>query len=186
MVRASRAMRLGRGLHGDAGGDERPRVRHLIGGDQAGAWRAALSRTLQVPAGARVAVGARSAVGVGAAHHLAAPLRAAAPQGPAAGLASCGWVCSSTTISAGGSCCRQPRRWTCARDLTGKPLKPGIRRGFEYSDCWVDDARLVALNARTRPTRAHGWRRGPRWPRHAARQDGLWPSQMQGRAAPKR
>ncbi|WP_376751680.1 glycerol-3-phosphate dehydrogenase [Stutzerimonas nitrititolerans] len=29
----------------------------------------------------------------------------------------------------------------------GSPLKPAIRRGFEYSDCWVDDARLVVLNA---------------------------------------
>src|SRR3546814_4562766 len=29
----------------------------------------------------------------------------------------------------------------------GKPLKPDFRRGFEYSDCWVDDARLVVLNA---------------------------------------
>lgn len=27
------------------------------------------------------------------------------------------------------------------------PLKPAITRGFEYSDCWVDDARLVVLNA---------------------------------------
>ncbi|MFD1695736.1 glycerol-3-phosphate dehydrogenase [Roseibium aestuarii] len=27
-------------------------------------------------------------------------------------------------------------------------LKPGFRFGFEYSDCWVDDARLVVLNAR--------------------------------------
>jgi glycerol-3-phosphate dehydrogenase len=27
------------------------------------------------------------------------------------------------------------------------PLKPEIVRGFEYSDCWVDDARLVVLNA---------------------------------------
>lgn len=27
------------------------------------------------------------------------------------------------------------------------PLKSSIRRGFEYSDCWVDDARLVVLNA---------------------------------------
>jgi len=26
-------------------------------------------------------------------------------------------------------------------------LKPGIKTGFAYSDCWVDDARLVALNA---------------------------------------
>ncbi|WP_275545903.1 MULTISPECIES: glycerol-3-phosphate dehydrogenase [unclassified Pseudomonas] len=29
----------------------------------------------------------------------------------------------------------------------GSPLKPEISRGFEYSDCWVDDARLVVLNA---------------------------------------
>lgn len=34
------------------------------------------------------------------------------------------------------------------RDRTGKPLKPGYRLGFEYSDCWVNDARFVALNAR--------------------------------------
>lgn len=27
------------------------------------------------------------------------------------------------------------------------PLNPAIRKGFEYSDCWVDDARLVVLNA---------------------------------------
>ncbi|QCK85308.1 glycerol-3-phosphate dehydrogenase [Phreatobacter aquaticus] len=33
-------------------------------------------------------------------------------------------------------------------DITGKPLKPGYSRGFEYSDCGVDDARLVVLNAR--------------------------------------
>ncbi|MGG2143696.1 glycerol-3-phosphate dehydrogenase [Symbiopectobacterium sp. RP] len=26
-------------------------------------------------------------------------------------------------------------------------LKPELTRGFEYSDCWVDDARLVVLNA---------------------------------------
>src|SRR5437764_956122 len=34
-------------------------------------------------------------------------------------------------------------------DSAGAPLKPGIfATGFEYSDCWVDDARLVVLNAR--------------------------------------
>ncbi|MDP1165265.1 FAD-dependent oxidoreductase, partial [Klebsiella pneumoniae] len=27
------------------------------------------------------------------------------------------------------------------------PLKSEITKGFEYSDCWVDDARLVVLNA---------------------------------------
>ncbi|MEJ7688879.1 MAG: glycerol-3-phosphate dehydrogenase [Variovorax sp.] len=29
----------------------------------------------------------------------------------------------------------------------GKPLKPQFKRGFVYSDGWVDDARLVVLNA---------------------------------------
>ena len=29
----------------------------------------------------------------------------------------------------------------------GNPLKAQMSRGFEYSDCWVDDARLVVLNA---------------------------------------
>jgi glycerol-3-phosphate dehydrogenase len=36
-----------------------------------------------------------------------------------------------------------------AADAAGLPLKPGMfARGFEYSDCTVDDARLVVLNAR--------------------------------------
>jgi glycerol-3-phosphate dehydrogenase len=32
-------------------------------------------------------------------------------------------------------------------DPVGAPLQPHYRKGFEYSDCWVDDARLVVLNA---------------------------------------
>jgi glycerol-3-phosphate dehydrogenase len=61
-------------------------------------------------------------------------------------------------------------------DLThgvlGAPLKPAYLRGFEYSDCWADDARLVVLNAvdaaergaviRTR-TRCIGAERGAVW-----------------------
>ena len=36
-----------------------------------------------------------------------------------------------------------------ATDAVGKPLKSGrYKKAFEYSDCFVDDARLVALNAR--------------------------------------
>jgi len=31
--------------------------------------------------------------------------------------------------------------------LAGLRLKPALKTGFEYSDCWVDDARLVVLNA---------------------------------------
>jgi glycerol-3-phosphate dehydrogenase len=61
-------------------------------------------------------------------------------------------------------------------DLThnpvGQPMKRIFRSGFEFSDCWVDDARLVVLNAldaaergadirtRTRLTRAE---RGEHW-----------------------
>jgi glycerol-3-phosphate dehydrogenase len=40
---------------------------------------------------------------------------------------------------------------TRSLDLTQEPagaaLNPGFTRGFEYSDCWVDDARMVVLNA---------------------------------------
>jgi glycerol-3-phosphate dehydrogenase len=60
-----------------------------------------------------------------------------------------------------------------ARDPAGAPLKPVFRRAFEYSDCWVEDSRLVVLNAidaaergavirpRTRCVRAR--RDGPMW-----------------------
>jgi glycerol-3-phosphate dehydrogenase len=33
------------------------------------------------------------------------------------------------------------------RDPEGTPIKDQYTKGFEYSDCWVDDSRLVVLNA---------------------------------------
>ncbi len=33
------------------------------------------------------------------------------------------------------------------RDAAGVPLRQEFTRGFEYSDCWVEDSRLVILNA---------------------------------------
>ncbi|MGE0121014.1 MAG: glycerol-3-phosphate dehydrogenase [Dongiaceae bacterium] len=33
------------------------------------------------------------------------------------------------------------------REAVGKPLRPSLVKGFSYADCWVDDARLVVLNA---------------------------------------
>jgi glycerol-3-phosphate dehydrogenase len=33
-------------------------------------------------------------------------------------------------------------------DPVGQALKPDFTQGFEYSDCWVDDARMVVANAR--------------------------------------
>ena len=49
-------------------------------------------------------------------------------------LAKREWLPASTTVN-------------LAQHPAGKPLKPGYRRGFVYSDGWVDDARLVVLNA---------------------------------------
>jgi glycerol-3-phosphate dehydrogenase len=34
------------------------------------------------------------------------------------------------------------------RDPAGKPLQAKFQKAFEYSDCWVEDSRLVVLNAR--------------------------------------
>lgn len=62
-------------------------------------------------------------------------------------------------------------------DPEGAPVKDGFRRGFEYSDCWVDDARLVvlcALDAAARGARIHT--RSPVV--SARREDGLWRVEM--------
>jgi len=55
----------------------------------------------------------------------------------------------------------------------GKPLKPGIKRGFEYSDCWTDDARLVVLNAVAAAENGALIRTRTRV-EHAQRRDGVW------------
>ena len=58
-------------------------------------------------------------------------------------------------------------------DVSGKPLKPLFKKGFEYSDCWVDDARLVMLNARDAAARGAVIR--PRTKVISARRDGdVW------------
>ena len=38
-------------------------------------------------------------------------------------------------------------RLVLERDQAGRPLSPSLKTGFSYWDCWVDDARLVVLNA---------------------------------------
>ncbi len=58
-------------------------------------------------------------------------------------------------------------------DGYGAGLKAAFRHGFVYSDCWVDDARLVVLNARGAAEK--GARILPRTRCIAARRDGdLW------------
>ena len=62
----------------------------------------------------------------------------------------------------------------------GAAIEPGWRRAFEYSDCWVDDARLVVLNARD--AAAHGARILTRTACVAARRDGgLWHAELEVR-----
>ena len=66
------------------------------------------------------------------------------------------------------------------RDPAGRPLKPDYRKAFEYSDCWVEDSRLVALNA------ADAARRGATIltrtaVRSAERRQGLWHVTIEGK-----
>lgn len=59
------------------------------------------------------------------------------------------------------------------RHPAGVTLKPGFTRGFEYSDVWVDDARLVVLCARD--AAEHGATVRTRTAvREARRENGLW------------
>jgi len=59
------------------------------------------------------------------------------------------------------------------RDPAGAPLKDDFAKGFEYSDCWVEDSRLVVLNARD--AEARGARILPRARVTSARREGgLW------------
>ncbi|MEM9851069.1 MAG: glycerol-3-phosphate dehydrogenase [Pseudomonadota bacterium] len=67
----------------------------------------------------------------------------------------------------------------------GAPLKPIFETAFEYSDCWVEDSRLVALNARDAALRgAQIW---SRCPVSAARVEaGLWVLTLQPENGPPR
>ncbi len=59
------------------------------------------------------------------------------------------------------------------RDETGGPLKEEFTRGYEYSDCWVEDARLVVLNARDAEKRGADIRTRTKC-KTARRIDGVW------------
>ena len=63
------------------------------------------------------------------------------------------------------------------RETLLDPLQPRYERGFEYSDCWVEDARLVALNARD--AAEHGAEVLVRSALTSARRvDGLWRAEI--------
>ncbi len=58
-------------------------------------------------------------------------------------------------------------------DPAGAPLKDGFAKAFEYSDCWVEDSRLVVLNARDAAARGTEVLTRTRC-EAAIRKDGLW------------
>ncbi len=60
-----------------------------------------------------------------------------------------------------------------SRDPAGRPLKDIFRKAFEYSDCWVEDSRLVVLNARDAEARGARIMTRARVV-EAAREDALW------------
>lgn len=60
-----------------------------------------------------------------------------------------------------------------AREPAGRPLKDDRAKAFEYSDCWVEDSRLVVLNATDAAERGAEIRTGTRVVA-AERTDGLW------------
>ncbi|MGH8721296.1 MAG: FAD-dependent oxidoreductase, partial [Burkholderiales bacterium] len=64
----------------------------------------------------------------------------------------------------------------------GAPLKPSQRSGFAYSDCTVDDSRLVILNAMDAAERGADVRVGHRFLR-AAREGGIWRAEMRDETA---
>lgn len=61
----------------------------------------------------------------------------------------------------------------------GAPLKDRFRRAFEYSDVWVEDSRLVALNARDAAARGAAVLVRTRVV-SALREDGLWRIALEG------
>ncbi|MBB5752689.1 glycerol-3-phosphate dehydrogenase [Prosthecomicrobium pneumaticum] len=67
-------------------------------------------------------------------------------------------------------------------DPASRPLKPLFSRAFEYSDCWVDDARLVVLNARDAAARGAVIRTRTKVTRAQREADGTWSVTVEDRA----
>ncbi len=109
-----------------------------------------------------------------AAPHLVRPLRFVLPHVPGQRPA---WLIRLGLALYDRLARRQTLAGSTALRFAGRPegraLHYGIRQGFAYSDCWVDDARLVVLNAldaqargaeiRTRTRFTAAERSGPAW-----------------------
>jgi glycerol-3-phosphate dehydrogenase len=67
------------------------------------------------------------------------------------------------------------------RHATGAPLKPEFTKGFVYSDGWVDDARLVVLNAIDAAERGASVLTRMRCSAARRHADGTWQVRLEGR-----
>lgn len=105
--------------------------------------------------------------------HLVQPLRLVLPHGPAArprwmlraGLALYDRLDGARTLPAA-------KPVDLRRDPFGAPLREGVRRGFAYSDCRTDDARLTIVSARDAMLR--GAEIMTRWAFTAARREAAY------------
>ena len=81
--------------------------------------------------------------------HLIRPLRFVLPLDETLSLAGLltGSAFSSTTDRPARDPAAGTRSVDLAIDATGVPLRRHFHRGYEYSDCFADDSRLVVLNA---------------------------------------
>jgi len=81
----------------------------------------------------------------------------------------------------GSSSLPHSRRVALDADGCGAGLKRDFKVGFAYHDCWVDDARLVVLNARS--AAAHGAEVSTRTRlAHARREGGEWVARIESRS----
>ena len=69
------------------------------------------------------------------------------------------------------------RALNLSRSPLGIPLARTYRKGFSFADCWVEDARLVVLNALDAKIRGAEIRTRTRC-RSAGRRDGLWQAEL--------
>lgn len=90
-----------------------------------------------------------------AAPHLVRPLRLAVPHGGKAKPDFLGRARNFAVDHIGRRKFLSPsRRVDLRTEQAGRPLKREFRTGFEFPDCWIDDARLAVVNAVD--ARAHG------------------------------
>ncbi|MEO9169258.1 MAG: FAD-dependent oxidoreductase, partial [Aestuariivirga sp.] len=64
-------------------------------------------------------------------------------------------------------------------DAAGLPLREDFTTGYEYSDCWVEDARLVVLNAMDAKEKGAVIATHTRC-LSATQKDGMWLAELQG------